>query len=94
MATLLVLSQSAGLVTMAGRPQFYDYIPADVIIAQLIVMSPQRLKELQYMGEMASIKTSSETQLPFSPTGNRVCVGISFWLRNRRMFYLGSRRGL
>lgn len=26
---------------------FYDFVPADVIIAQLIVMIPQRLKELQ-----------------------------------------------
>lgn len=47
MATLLVLSPSSGLVTVVRTSQFYDFIPADVIIAQLIVMIPQRLKELQ-----------------------------------------------
>lgn len=46
MATLLVLSPSSGLVTVVGRPQFYDFVPGDVIIAQLIVMIPKRLKEL------------------------------------------------
>lgn len=63
MATLLVLSPSSGLVTVVGRPQFYDFVSADVIIAQLIVMIPLRLKESQYMGEMASTTTSSVTRL-------------------------------
>lgn len=62
-ATLLVLSPSSGLVTVVGRPQFYDFVSADVIIAQLIVMIPLRLKESQYMGEMASTTTSSVTRL-------------------------------
>jgi len=46
-AIILVLSPSSGLVTVVGRPQFYDFVPADVVITQLIVMIPQRLKELQ-----------------------------------------------
>lgn len=63
MATLLVLSLSSGLVTMVGRPQFYGFVLTGVIIVQLIVMIPQKLKEWQWMGEMAPTTTSSVTCL-------------------------------
>lgn len=38
------LSPSSELVTVVGRPGLYDFIAADVISAQLIVMVPQGLR--------------------------------------------------
>lgn len=53
------LSPSSEPVTVVGR--LYDFIPADVIIAQLIVMAPQGPRKLQEMGEVASRTVSSGT---------------------------------
>lgn len=58
------LSPSSELVAVVARPRLYDFIPADVIIAQLIVMVPQgQRKKLQEMGEVASRRVSSVTRL-------------------------------
>lgn len=55
------LSPSSELVTVVGRPGLYDFIPADVIIAQLTVMVPQGPRKLQWMGEEASRTVSCAT---------------------------------
>lgn len=38
MATLIVLPLSSGFVIIVGRPQINEFSPADIIIAELIVI--------------------------------------------------------